>query len=197
MMETCRKCGTEFCPSESERRNYIHRCRQCQSQISSHRLTSKQCGICSTQFDVRSDKAGRAKYCSRACQMTAARKSRSNQQLTSKFTERFWSKVDRSGGPNACWPWKGRSSNGYGGLNFRKKQWRASRMAYLIANGDFDRTLLVCHTCDNPICVNPAHLWLGTHQQNMADRDAKGRTARGDRHGKRKMARATEDTQCV
>jgi hypothetical protein len=61
----------------------------------------------------------------------------------------------------------------------------ANRISWEIEHGPFPEELEVMHKCDNPPCVNPAHLELGTHTQNMADRDAKGRVASGDRNGSR------------
>jgi hypothetical protein len=64
---------------------------------------------------------------------------------------------------------------GYGEVSMNGKKYRVHRLFYEFYNGPFDQTLDVCHTCDNPICVNPAHLWLGTHKDNMADCRAKDR----------------------
>lgn len=90
--------------------------------------------------------------------------------------ELFWAKVDRRG-PDECWEWTAaRSPNGYG--RFKPKgmgQKTASRWSYEMHVGPIPDGMQVCHTCDNPPCVNPAHLWLGDHAANAADRDAKGR----------------------
>lgn len=91
--------------------------------------------------------------------------------------ERFWSKVDMSGGPDACWPWtKGLKSSGYG--QFRVAMGEsprvASRVAWALTFGDAGM-FSVLHRCDNPPCCNPAHLFLGTQQDNMDDMLAKGR----------------------
>jgi hypothetical protein len=64
-----------------------------------------------------------------------------------------------------------------------KKRYRAHRFAFLLLHGDIPNDLLVLHTCDNPICVNPAHLYLGTHQDNMDDKVRRGRQAKGATHG--------------
>lgn len=88
--------------------------------------------------------------------------------------ERYWSKVDKSGGPYACWPWiAGCSGNGYGGFNADGEMWGAHVYAFGIANGY--KPPMVCHSCDNPPCCNPKHLWPGDALQNMLDRTAKGR----------------------
>lgn len=110
-------------------------------------------------------------------------------ELDEIFLRQFWSLVDRSGGDEACWPWLGsRQSSGHGRFNFRGCQWLAHRFMWAITRGPIPDGLFVCHNCpggDHSWCVNPAHLWLGTGQQNTADRDAKGRSARGDRSGMR------------
>jgi hypothetical protein len=59
---------------------------------------------------------------------------------------------------------------------------KANRVAYELGNGATPGDLCVCHYCDNPLCCNPNHLWLGTNQENTADRQAKGRQSRGDSH---------------
>lgn len=92
----------------------------------------------------------------------------------------FWAKADRSGGPAACWQWKGSTNaDGYGRLRRGRGTQRAHRVAWLLTRGEIPAGSLVCHHCDNPPCVNPAHLFLGTIQDNTADKVAKGRQAKG------------------
>ena len=87
--------------------------------------------------------------------------------------ERFEQFVDRSGD---CWVWTGWINHyGYGGFRFRGKSRGAHRVAYELAHGPFDEKLHVLHRCDNPPCVRPDHLWLGTQADNMADMKRKGR----------------------
>jgi hypothetical protein len=93
--------------------------------------------------------------------------------------ERLSRRLDKSGGPSACWPFIGSSLRGYGQINNGSgKAVLAHRVAYELANGPFDSSLRVCHRCDNPPCCNPAHLFLGTDATNASDKVAKGRAGR-------------------
>lgn len=120
--------------------------------------------------------------------------------LTARDIARFWSKIDKTRGPDACWLWTGaRHLKGlpYGKFSVSRSLGyplrecyllAAHRVAYFLTKGVDPGELLVCHDCpagDNALCCNPAHHWLGTSEQNTADRDKKGRTARGDRSGAR------------
>lgn len=92
----------------------------------------------------------------------------------------FWSKVDQSGGADACWPWIGSlGTEGYGQVRINKRLVRTHRVAYELTNGPLDANLSVCHRCDNPPCCNPSHLFSGTQADNMADCSAKGRVPSG------------------
>ncbi len=99
--------------------------------------------------------------------------------------DRFWAKVDKSG---ECWIWTAaRNRDGYGIAGVRSPVTRKShRVAWELAHGQrIPPGMHVLHSCDNPACVNPEHLSTGTRKQNMLDRDARGRTAKGDRSGSR------------
>lgn len=97
-----------------------------------------------------------------------------------KNPDRFWSKVDIRG-PNDCWRWTACHIRGYGVMWHDGNNKRANRISYFLAHGQLPADLVVMHSCDNPACVNPAHLSLGTHADNIAERNAKGRQMRGSR----------------
>ena len=99
--------------------------------------------------------------------------------FTARQIRDFWSKA-RVSADDSCWEWTGaRNTKGYGikriGAAGKKKNIMAHRMAWLLFNSTLPEGLLVCHRCDNPSCVNPAHLFLGTAKDNMDDKIAKGR----------------------
>ena len=116
-------------------------------------------------------------------------------QFTPRDIARFWSYVEKQ--PNGCWMWtSSRWPNGYGFFSIRTNgksmSTGAHRAAWMIVNGPIPDDLQVCHSCDALCepgdrsyrkCVNPDHLWLGTNLENRRDSVAKGRQAKGDRHG--------------
>ena len=94
-------------------------------------------------------------------------------QIIDKDVKKFWSKVDKT---KNCWEWTGRyHKQGYGFMDINKKGELTHRISWVINRGKIPKGICVLHKCDNPKCVNPDHLFLGTHTDNMRDMVSKGR----------------------
>lgn len=109
--------------------------------------------------------------------------------------ERFWAKVDERQ-PNDCWEWQGAQHEfGYGDFVIDGKHWKAHRLSWTYAYGKIPEGMSVLHKCDNPPCVNPKHLFLGTIADNHRDMRQKERQARGVTHGHAKLTE--EDARII
>lgn len=129
-------------------------------------------------------------YCGRECRNDAL-----GHHPRPSAVDRFWAKVDRSGGPDACWLWTGSKTGGYGQFHAAAGTFvMAHRFAWELTNGPIPAGLRACHQCDCPQCVNPAHLFLGTQADNVADCIAKGRRGVTPIKGERSWnAKLTDD----
>ena len=138
-------------------------CSPCWYNIGMHNYT---CTVCGKAF---TDDSPIRKTCSREC--------RNKSRMSSPND--FWSHVDKSKGPDGCWPWmKGHSNyKGYGSGTYQGKGFVAHRLAWELHNHSTIPTgMCVLHACDNPGCCNPLHLRIGTNAENVADRMARGRS---------------------
>lgn len=137
-------------------------------------LTAKACPHCGREFTaaVRNKYGNKLKatFCSMRCRVQAR---------YPEPVERFWERVSK-GGPDECWPWIAyRNDHGYGIMYWTGRRRRASHVAYLLAHGSIPAGLWVLHKCDNPACVNPAHLFPGNCKANNTDMMLKGRHSNG------------------
>lgn len=109
-----------------------------------------------------------------------------------KLDKKFWNKVN-IGDSDSCWSWTGcKGDDGYGILRRHNKSFRASRVIMLhLFPGEINSGRIVCHKCDNRQCVNPNHLFWGTHDDNLKDMASKGRSTIGERNPKAKITNET------
>jgi hypothetical protein len=157
---------------------------------------SRVCAHCGASFATERRKVdnGGGLYCKVSCHLAAIRhlpRKRGAPRVpypVRTVAERFWEKVDQSGGPDACWLWTGhKNANGYGRIadDRSRRIVLAPRASWELNVGPIPEGVFVLHNCpdgDNPACVNPAHLWLGTQDDNMRDAGEKRRVRSGESH---------------
>ena len=108
--------------------------------------------------------------------------------------QRFWSKV-KILGLDDCWEWQAATDkDGYGKFSIKENDRHimklAHRVSYILTHGQITSDQCVCHTCDNPPCVNPSHQFIGSKLENNKDRDVKNRLAKGIQNGKAVLTEA-------
>lgn len=196
----CKHCGAPVYPSAWRRKTFasFYCSRECyNADVSTAVRNCAQCGI---EFKGRRSR----KYCSHACAQAASRtkpripkipgQSRAVAVLSAaiaspEFVGEFWDNVKKSDIPGDCWPWQGAvHSAGYGRTKFAGSPVAANRAALSIKLGRALRSdEHACHSCDNPICCNPDHLWIGSSLDNLTDAQMKGLLASGDNHWTRRQ----------
>jgi len=142
----------------------------------------KTCAQCGKHYSIVLSKLDTSKYCSRKC-LGKANAERS--RIVS--LDSFWNIIDR--GPS-CWEWPfGKDRDGYGKMRVNGENKRVHRIAYELAIGPIPKNMMVCHHCDNPSCVRPDHLFLGTPKDNAHDMALKGRAIQGEQHHSARISR--------
>ena len=124
------------------------------------------CRNCGKSFDKKKAEIKRTKnnYCSKSCK---------GDFLVKQNDSQFYKKAVFNGD---CLEWtKSKNKDGYGIVRYNKKIMLAHRVSYMKSKGDIGESEMVCHKCDNPSCINPDHLFLGSHADNMEDMRVKGR----------------------
>ena len=156
----------------------------------------QRCLHCGKEFRIKQSSiaAGEGKFCSNSCRLESI-----HQEAQGRVMERLWSKIAVTPDPSQCWDWMASTfDNGYGQFKVGTKNWRAHRFVWTMVHGPIPDDLVVCHRCDNPLCCNPDHLFLGSNRDNSQDMVSKGRqrgnkgehSVRGSNHPHAKL---TED----
>ncbi len=146
------------------------------------RTHAKFCEWCKREFnrDLRNTWAywERARFCSPTCSgfSRSAEAAKKRPTIQAEFERR----VQQSDG---CWEWTGlKDKDGYGLLSYARRNYRANKLALQFDGRPVPAGMYACHTCDNPGCVRPSHLYPGTPQQNADDAYVRDRNQRGERH---------------
>lgn len=120
------------------------------------------------------------KYCSRKCS-SQTRKINVDENYNEKIRVRIKQNITIYK-ETGCWVWtRYKSELGRGNLWYNGKTIASARVSYMVFKGNIPENYYVCHACDNPTCVNPDHLWIGTYQDNTNDRENKKRGAKGEK----------------
>jgi hypothetical protein len=159
--------------------------------MNAQEIAARNCDWCGASYKPNAYNLarGRGRFCSKPCarrNATECSKEKVCPPTDDEFVAALWERVDRRG-DDECWPWAGSArinKDGRGILNFRGRRELAPRVAFMAGHG---RRLaeheFACHSCDNPPCCNPAHIWAGSAADNLRDAAKKGRI-----HGQQKTA---------
>jgi hypothetical protein len=171
---TCRQCGAAFTRPESAPAKY---CSYACSNLGRRCRVLSTCAHCGKEREVIAVHAAdpTRRFCSRACKVAATK-------TATAIGRRFWDKVQQGTG---CWEWTGMLRRGRDESTIY-----AHRLSYELNIAPVPAGLIVCHRCDNPPCVRPEHLFLGTDNDNQRDKVAKGRQERGETHHAAKLTAA-------
>jgi len=142
------------------------------------------CIVCNVEMKFIDGRSRSKKYCSIAClnkmrSQTRIKKLRKDTKIP--IEQRLYNRIIET--TAGCWEWQGaRNNKGYGQVGLERKIILAHRASWTVTNGPIPENLIVRHICDNPPCINPNHLELGTYKDNSADAIKRNRAAIGVRH---------------
>jgi hypothetical protein len=216
LSKKCAECGRAFTGNYAHGKEVWRKRRycsvKCKRRASVGRTTAecltKSCEQCGRKFRNRRAsgrviepcKWAKARFCSPGCKQASQRGHVVPWLRVEKedLKTRFMRHVEKEDDGKRCWLWVGtKNKAGYGGIQVNGKRALVHRISYMLHHGAIPEGVgfhghVVCHACDNPSCVNPGHLFLGSQYTNMQDRDAKGRRAAliGSQHG---MASLSEE----
>lgn len=172
----CETCNSEFIIKPHTSGKYC--CRSCSHQNQPNFRTTKSCIICEKLFIYkRYREIENPRFCSIQCKGISSRgishntnfyDTASEEEKFLKLKTLYESKVIKRTAEE-CWGWTHKTDNGYGRFTFNRKSMIASRASYIIHKGNIPDGLWVLHICDNPICTNPNHLYLGNVKDNVRD----------------------------
>ena len=191
IIKTCKQCNKSF-RVQPAKENRIHCSRSCRT-ITENTLIIN-CRHCNTAIKVPQNQKNRKRWCSKKC-LAQGRywENKSPEEQLNKLRDIFDREVIKQ---DDCWLWNGRINNqGYGIVWFGGQEGRhigAHRASWLLHRGEIPKNMFICHTCDNPICTNPDHLFIGDPLINSRDRANKGRN-RDQLGAKNNMAKLNEN----
>jgi len=163
---SCSICSKPFLVKQSKAYRRRHCGKSCFYKAKVKPKPSAECATCGAEFVPRIRAGYQQRFCSRKCWRLP-------------LNDRFWAKVDKASGlgpQGTCWEWQASlNSDGYGNIGIEQMTDRAHRLSWRLHYGPIPDGLSVLHKCDNPPCVRPDHLFLGTQADNVHDMQAKGR----------------------
>lgn len=174
---TCIECNKDFKIYQSELKKSKNSGSYCSKKCQSSRSFILNCIICNKEFKAYKNEIDKRnkRFCSQSC----AGKEIYKQKLCFQWLspqQRFFLNISKDNHPDNCWIWIGlKNKAGYGRLRMKYSDKTAHRYAYELYYDKIPKNKIICHKCDNPSCVNPSHLYAGTHKDNAQDREKRNR----------------------
>ena len=213
LYKNCDQCGKRFSGSHTHGKARWENRRFCSRDCNKAALTGRRtapalvkiCESCGREYTNRYSDGrvkepsvwAKSRFCSRQCQHASQRgKVSPNKGNFLSLRQQFERHVDRESSSAGCWLWTAyKNKAGYGTLNVKHRKVFAHRVSYELHNGPIPEGkgfhgTVVRHSCDNPSCVNPEHLFIGTQGDNITDREERGRRAstHGEQHPSNKLS---------